>query len=86
MVSEGQDQRVGDTLPGLPGLERRQDVMASEAEGLDHREREILVGVEAGHRSGSLVLLDLPIDLLAMGEDVTPGIDEILRPQRGIGS
>jgi hypothetical protein len=45
LVSEGQDQRVGDTLPGLPGLERRQNVMASEAEGLDDREREILVGV-----------------------------------------
>jgi hypothetical protein len=69
--------------PGQSGLTRIANgeyVMAQAAQLVNRRLREVLVREEAGHGSGGLVFLYLPLDEIAMASDEGPGVREILGP------
>jgi hypothetical protein len=60
--------------------------MLQAAELLGYLEREVLVRVESGHRSGSLVVLDLPLDFVTVGTMIGPDVRQILGSQGRIGA
>jgi hypothetical protein len=76
------DFRVGRTRHS--GLTRRDYVVVEDSKLIDHAQREVLIGRKRCHGSSRLVLVDQPIDLLAMGTVTGPGVHQILRPQRWI--
>jgi hypothetical protein len=47
--AEGKHCLIGNRLPGLAGLLDGQDIMAEEAQLLNHWQREVFVRVEPGH-------------------------------------
>lgn len=79
---EGKDVPVFDAPIRLPRLDHRQNIVAQAAQLINNLNREILVGIEPRHRSGCLLLTDRLLNLLQVGINVEPGIDEIGWAQR----
>jgi hypothetical protein len=77
---EDEDGGIRDGSAGISGFLDRQDVVPQSAELFGDLEREILVRVEPRHRSGGLVVSDLPLDLVAVSPLISPGVCQILRP------
>lgn len=83
---EGQYILIRDGIARIASLAARQDVVPQPAQPFNYEEWEVFVGVQAGHSLRRLVLRDLHVDLVAMNAIVGPGIDQIFRVQRRIGS
>jgi hypothetical protein len=76
---ECKDSSIRDALVALACLSTRQDVVAHLAEPLYDGEAEVLVGIEMGHRSCSLVVVNCLLDLRRMRLVVFPrGVEVIL--------
>ena len=83
--SKVQDGFVLHRFTSVTHVSKSHDVVTKAAQGLDDRERKVLVGEQARH--GSLrrfVLADLPVDLVAMRAHVGPCVGEIFGLQGGV--
>ena len=84
--SKRQNLCIKKSLPRFAAFRCRQHIVTKVAQGLNSREREVLVGVKAGHRSRRLVGADLFFDVVFMGTSVSPGIGKVLRTQRWVAA
>ena len=66
-------------------VSKSHDVVTKATQGLDDREREVLVGEQARHSAlRRFVLADLPVDLVTMRAHVGPRVGEIFGLQGGV--
>jgi hypothetical protein len=77
---------ISQCMPGFPPIGDGDDIVPEATERLDHWPRQVLVGKQAGHRLlRGFVVADIPVDLVAMGADVRPGLYEVLGTERRVG-
>ena len=79
-VSDRQHVLVWDTHTGQAQLGNRLYIVAEPPQCFDLRAGKVLIREEAGHQLGLLILLNLPVNLVAVTDDKRPGVDLVGRP------
>jgi hypothetical protein len=85
---EPQHRTVGNGLPAKTAFLHGHHVVPQQAQFLRHRERNIFIRVQLGHKtesSGGFVVADLLLDFGRVGMPVGPRLDQILGTQRRVG-
>jgi len=83
---KGEHFRIGHRRVGISRFERCQHIMAKTAQFRHHLQRDILVGIKVGQYLSRLVVEYLAVYFGRVRARVVPGVHQILRAQRRVGS